>query len=98
MAKAARTASTIGARITATCRTKLKNARACVPRSLIGKHVEKRFGGKHYIGTISNVDSDEDTHEKLWHIQYDGSDSEDYTECELAKILCDDYTEFEALL
>jgi hypothetical protein len=97
-AKAARTASTVGARTTATFRRKLNNAWACVPRSLIGKHVAKRFGGKHYVGTISNVDSDEDTHEKLWHVQHDDSDSEDYTEGELVKILCDDYTEFEALL
>ena len=97
-AKAVRSASTIGARITANCRRKLKDAWAYVPRSLIGKHVEKRFGGKHYVGTITNIDTDEDTNENLWHVQYDDSDSEDYTEDELAKILCDDYAEFEALL
>ena len=97
-AKAIRTASTIGARITTRCREKLMNLWASTPTSLIGKHVEKRFRNKHFVGTIVETDKDTDTNEQIWHVKYDDSDSEDYDEQELQKILCDDFAAFESLL
>ena len=96
--KAVNRVTELGARITRTCRSRLKNAWAASPKTLIGKHVEKRFGGKHFVGTITNVDADNETNEKIWHVHYDDSDSEDCTEADLQKILCDDFNEFEALL
>jgi hypothetical protein len=65
---------------------------------LIGKHVEKRFGGKYFVGIITDVGADNEMHEKIWHVRYGDSDSEDCTEADLQKILCDDFNEFEALL
>ena len=88
----------LGARITRKCRSHLKNAWAAIPKTLIGKRVEKRFGGKYFVGMITDADTDSDTHEKIWHVRYDDSDSEDCTEADLQKILCDDFDEFEAML
>ena len=96
--KAVTTATKLGARITRKCRSRLKNAWAAVPKMLIGKHVEKRFRGKYFVGTIIDADSDDETHEKLWRVKYDDSDVEDYTEQDLQKILCDDFGQFEELL
>ena len=50
------------------------------------------------MGMITDADTDSDTHEKIWHVRYDDSDSEDCTEADLQKILCDDFDEFEATL
>ena len=97
-AKAIRTASTIGARITPKCRETLLNLWASTPTSLIGKHVEKRFRNKHFVGTIIDTDKDADTKEQIWHVKYDDSDSEDHDENELQKILCDDFALFNSLL
>ena len=44
------------------------------------------------------TDKDTDTNEQIWHVKYDDSDSEDYDEQELQKILCDDFAAFESLL
>jgi hypothetical protein len=88
----------LGARITRKCRSHLKNAWAAIPKTLIGKRVEKRFGRKYFVGMITDADTDSDTHEKIWHVRYDDSDSEDCTEADLQKILCDDFNEFEAIL
>jgi hypothetical protein len=97
-AKATRTASTIGARITTKCRATLLNLWASTPTSLIGKHVEKRFQNKHFVGTITDTDTDADTNEQIWHVKCDDSDSEDYNEHELQKVLCDDFAAFNSLL
>ena len=96
--KAVTTATKLGARITRNCRSRLKNAWSAVPKMLIGKHVEKRFRGKYFVGTVIDADSDDETHEKLWRVKYDDSDVEDCTEQDLQKILCDDFDQFEALL
>jgi hypothetical protein len=36
-----------------------------------------------------------ETNEKIWHVKHDDSDSEDYDEQELRKLLCNDYAAFE---
>jgi hypothetical protein len=63
----------------------LLNLWASTPTSLIGKHVEKRFRNKHFVGTIIDTDKDADTNEQIWHVKYEDSDSEDYDENELQK-------------
>jgi hypothetical protein len=97
-AKAMRTASTIGARVTTRCREKLLSLRASAPTSLIGKHVGKRFRNKHFVGTIVETDKDTETNEQIWRVKHDDSDSEDHDEQELQKTLCDDFATFESLL
>jgi len=96
--KAVTSVTKLGARITRKCRSRLRNAWTAVPKMLIGKHVEKRFRGKYFVGTVVEVDSDDETHEKLWRVKYDDSDVEDCTGKDLQKILCDDFDEFEKLL
>ena len=96
--KAVTSVTKLGARITRKCRSRLRNAWTAVPKMLIGKHVEKRFRGKYFVGTVVEVDSDDETHEKLWRVKYDDSDVEDCTGKDLQKILCDDFEEFEKLL
>jgi hypothetical protein len=96
--KAVTTVTKLGARITRKCRSRLRNAWAAVPKMLIGKHVEKRFRGKYFVGTVIDADSDDETHEKLWQVKYDDLDVEDYTVQDLQKILCDNSEAFESML
>ena len=71
--------------------TKLKKTLpdwAVSPNSILGCFVEKRFKGQWHVGQIMTVNTDEDTLDTIWEVDFDDGDTEDYNAQELDKILC----------
>ena len=62
------------------------------PEEIINCYVEKLFGSKYYVGTITNIDVDEKTNDQLWCVVYDDGDTADYDKNQIQKILCNDET------
>ena len=60
------------------------------PHTATGRLVEKRFGGKHFMGLVIDTDFDVDTNETIWAVRYDDGDVEDLNANELAAVLYDD--------
>ena len=64
---------------------KLTRSYAVPDSFFLGAKVMKRFSGKWYLGTVDELERDENT--KLWHVTYDDFDGEDLTREELAACL-----------
>ena len=60
------------------------------PSDFIGQYVEKKFRHKYFVGRIIDTDVDGDSGVRIWGVEYDDGDCEDYNWRELCKIMCDD--------
>ena len=87
--------------ITGNARVKPKIQRAMFPEywkispsSILGQHVEMRFGAKWFVGTIMETNIDEQTNEQIWRVLYDDGDEADYSAQQLIKIFCPDFDDY----
>ena len=63
------------------------------PTEILGCLVEEKYGSKYFVGTIIDIDIDENTNEQIWRVLYDDGDVADYNTVQLQKIICLDQTQ-----
>ena len=91
-AKKIRLLTNKNARIT-NCKAKTKPFEPweAAPSSIMGRHVEKKFGAKWFGGIVISSDIDADTNDTIWRVRYDDGDMEDCDTRELSSIICQDF-------